>query len=455
MKEESKKRIPLGFMLCSFTETFERLAFYLGRSIILIFVTTAIAQGGLGLDDTVGATMQSNLTAFSYGAAIIGGVIVDKWIGARWTTPIGMVIAAAGYYMGAVATEAKHIYIMIFLVSLGLGLFKNAPILGRIITDKETMDSAFSIRYTLVNVGSTIGTMGVGVLYQDVFAKNGVYGFVPCFKIAALIMVIGALWYVLVCWRHIGDVGRLPFDKTKTKEELEEAKRRKDEASNGKKEPLSVLERNRIVSICIVAVLSIIFWIFWYLAFLPLYYYWADTMNWSIGNWQMPVTWAEAFNGIWCIILGPVVAKIWSKLANRPQGDISIFKKTGIGIGFIGLAYVYFIILDIFNSKSPISALWLILWAFLLTCGEMTFSPLGHSFISKYSPSRYLGVMMACWSLATFASGKLYGYVYGFFFGGNFAFRTACAYVAVISLIATLLIFVMDKKVANLVDRDE
>lgn len=55
--------------------------------------------------------------------------------------------------MGAMATGIGQIYLMILLVSVGLGLFKNGPLLGRIITDKEQMDSAFSIRYTLVNVG--------------------------------------------------------------------------------------------------------------------------------------------------------------------------------------------------------------------------------------------------------------------------------------------------------------
>lgn len=76
---------------------FERLAYYLGRSLILIFVTASVATGGLGLSDTVAANMQSNLTAFSYLLPLFGAVIVDKYIGARYTTPVGMFIAAAGY----------------------------------------------------------------------------------------------------------------------------------------------------------------------------------------------------------------------------------------------------------------------------------------------------------------------------------------------------------------------
>ena len=61
---------------------------------------------------------------------------------------------------------------MILCVSAGLGLFKTGAMVGRIITNKAQIDSAFSIRYTLVNTGAFIGTFAVGI-YKDVFAKDG------------------------------------------------------------------------------------------------------------------------------------------------------------------------------------------------------------------------------------------------------------------------------------------
>lgn len=99
-ESKGKMRFPFAFWVCGFTELFERLAYYLGRSLILVFVTATVASGGLGLSDVTAAKMQSNLTAFSYLAALFGGVIVDKWIGARYTTPIGIFIVAVGYYIG-------------------------------------------------------------------------------------------------------------------------------------------------------------------------------------------------------------------------------------------------------------------------------------------------------------------------------------------------------------------
>ena len=47
--DTKKKGFPAAFWVCACTEIFERLAYYLGRSLILIFVTASVATGGLGL----------------------------------------------------------------------------------------------------------------------------------------------------------------------------------------------------------------------------------------------------------------------------------------------------------------------------------------------------------------------------------------------------------------------
>ncbi|HIW22254.1 MAG TPA: MFS transporter [Candidatus Dorea intestinavium] len=449
--EKKGSKYSIGFWACASTEIFERLAYYLGRSLILIFVTTAVVNGGLGLSDSVGAKMQANLTAFAYLGPVLGGVIVDRFIGARYTTPFGMIVVAIGYFMGSIAKGPGMIYGMIICVSLGLGLFRTAPLIGRLVGDKSKMDSAFSIRYTLVNTGAFIGTFLVGILYKDVFAKNGVLGFAPCFRLAALSMVIGAVWFIFST-RFMGNVGKKPFKSEKTKEELEEEAKQKEANKELKKMPMTTIEKKRIGAIILVSAFSIVFWIFWYLAYLPVYYHWAENMNWVVAGYEVPATWFDAANSMFCIILGPITAKLWGVLAARPKGDMSLFRKTGIGIGILGLGYIFYAIIDITRGSGKASVLALIVFAFLLTLGEMFFSPLGHSFISKYSPSRYLGVMISVWGIATFIAGKSYGYVYEFAFGGSFKFYSACIVIAIIAFVSALILFVLDKKLSGLVE---
>ena len=55
-------------------------------------------------------------------------------------------------------------------------------------------------------------------------------------------MVLGGLWYIFVCWRFLGDLGKLPFKKTLTEEEkAAEAKKKKKQEQNSR---LQRLRRN-------------------------------------------------------------------------------------------------------------------------------------------------------------------------------------------------------------------
>ena len=106
-------------------------------------------------------------------------------------------------------------------------------------------------------------------------------------------------------------------------------------------------------------------------------------MDWVVAGYQVPSTWFDAANSLFCVILGPVTAELWKKLAARPQGDMSLFRKTGLGIAIIGVGYLFYAAIDIMRGGEKASVLWLIVFAFLLTMGEMFFSPLGHSFIHR------------------------------------------------------------------------
>lgn len=125
--ETKKKGFPAAFWVCACTEIFERLAYYLGRSLILIFVTASVATGGLGLSDTVAANMQSNLTAFSYSASTVwGSWIVDKVYRCE-IYDTGWYVYCCGriFHRRNLQRVLPGVYAMIFLVSLGLALFKN------------------------------------------------------------------------------------------------------------------------------------------------------------------------------------------------------------------------------------------------------------------------------------------------------------------------------------------
>ncbi|MEN2256612.1 MFS transporter [Paraclostridium benzoelyticum] len=219
---KKKNKFPMGFYICATTFAFERAAYYASKYLIYIFLITAVVKGGLGIEKGQAAMMQANLVAFTYLSPIIGGYISDRWIGARYTIPLGMFIMGAGYYVGSIATSSSMVGLMVILVAIGTAFFKGnvSAVNGQLFKNQEELDSAFSVQYSFVNIGSFVGTTAVGVLYLKTFAKNGVLGFSQCFFLAAILCVVGGLWFIFG-WRFLGDAGKRPFKEGVVAEKTE------------------------------------------------------------------------------------------------------------------------------------------------------------------------------------------------------------------------------------------
>ncbi len=439
--ENTNKR-PFGFYVCSFAFSLERFAFYSAKWLIAVFVVATVAKGGLGLTPADGAKMSANLVAFTYAAPLIGGIISDRFIGARYLIPIGMILMGVGYLVGWQASSASMVYLMIILVSIGTGLFKRQTnaITGRLFDDPRKLDAAFSIQYSFVNFGSFFGTTIIGLL-----AVTKGYAF--CFLICGIMMFIDAIWFIFG-WRFLGETGKKPFKI----DEHKEVKEKKQEETK----PLTTIERKRVAAIILVSFFSVVFWVFWYLAYMPVYFYWGGdhaAANWMIGNFQVPTIWFDSLNAFMCITLGPVLGKLWINLAKRPQGDLSMFKKTALGMLLLGLSYVIFAMADVTRGGHLAPLAWIIAFGIVLSLGEMVFSPLGNSFITKFAPARLLSSMMSVWVLAVFFAGKSYGWLYEFTL--KFKFSSVYFVIAAIAIAAGIILWLLDKKLNSLVINDE
>lgn len=434
----AKKR-PFGFWVCSLSYTFERMAYYAAKYILTIFVASQVVNGGLGLTDVDAAKISANLVAFTYISPLIGGYITDRYVGARKLVPVGTLLMAAGYvcgYFASVQTSLAMTNAMIILVSIGTAFFKSqvSAINGRLFDSKEELDAAFSIQYSFVNIGSFIGTTFIGAM-----VANG-DSFQPAFLICAAIMVVCTVWFIVGA-RHFGDIGLKPF---KAEEE------KVDATGKEEKQPLTKNEKQRIVAIFIVSIFSIIFWLFWYLAYQPVYFYWPEHMNWNVGGFQVPTSYFDSLNGFTCMALGPIMAVVWAKLAARPQGDLDMFKKTSLGLLLLGISFVIFAGADVVRGDGQASLLWIVAFGIVLSLGEMVFSPLGNSFVSKFAPARLLTVMLGVWNVATFFSAKSYGYLYEFL--QKFPFAQGYFAVAAIAIVSAVVLWAISGKLNSLVE---
>lgn len=448
--ENTKKKFPFGFYVCCLSFTFERLAYYAAKWGLSIFIVVAAAKGGLGLDKSVGAAMSSNLVAFTYITPVIGGYIADRWISPRLLVPVGEILMGLGYLCAWKANGVGMLWVMIVLIAIGTGFFKGnvSGINGRLFpsSDEAELDTAFSLQYSFVNIGSFIGTtflslIGTNVGYREMFLVCGIFLFIDC-----------AWW--LFGMRFFGDAGKKPFLVDNRTENVEKADKEKDNA------PLTKLERNRVIAILIVTLFSGVFWLIWYMAYMPVYYEFGPASqggqgwaNWNIGSFEMPTAWFDSMNGLLCIILCPVFAGIWAKMRQRPQGDWGMFTKTALGIIVLGLCTASMVLAAILSGQSsdhPVGIWVIILTAVCMTVGEVIFSPLGNAFISKYSPNKLLGTMLGVWPLIIFFSGKAYGTLYNWL--ANFDFVKAYGTVTAIIIACGVIMLAFTKKFDRMVE---
>lgn len=420
---KTKNKKPFGFYVCALGFTFERIAFYTAKYLLAIWIVTEVASGGLGLPDEKGVAMSAAFVAWTYITPIFGGYIADHWISPRICVPVGMILMGLGYLCTWKADSLGLVWAMIVLVSIGTGLFKGnlSGINGLLFHDSDELDEAFSIQYSFVNVGSFIGTTFIAML-----ATTGLFGiktsFNTVFLICAIFMFIDAAWFILN-GKALGDAGKEPF---KADQREFETVAKKDDAAGDK---LTSGDAKRIGAIVLVTLFSAIFWMVWYMAYMPAYYRfgWGDgssymnLANWYIGSFQIPTSWFDSMNALVCIALGPVLAAVWAKMAKRPQGDISMFKKTALGIILVGISYIVMVVADkIAMANGQCSFLWLALVSLLMSLGEMIFSPLGNSFISKLAPAKVLGLLLGFWPIAVFIAQYIYPSLYAWLKTINF-----------------------------------
>ncbi|WP_101773583.1 peptide MFS transporter [Peptostreptococcus faecalis] len=455
-------RYPIGFYVSCLTYTFERFAFYGSKPFLILFLITAVNEGGLGINATEAAVIASNFTAFTYIAPVIGGYVCDHWLGSRYAVTIGCILMGIGYMFGWKATGVGSINLMIAIVAIGTGLFKGnlAALMGRLFDDPTKLDSAFSIQYAFVNVGAMFGSAISGFLYLNTWKQGDVLGFRPVFLLCGVLVIIGGIFFT-ACYGLLQGQGKKPFKYLTDvngnvigKEEGESKKEKKNLA------PLTKTEKKRVAAIVFISFVSIIFWLFYYQQDIALTIYMSKFVDMKVAGFEFsPGHVTTTWNGLLCVILALAAAKLWTKLSERPQGDLTMFQKVTLAFVFLGLAYLVLIAMETTRGvgapeSAKISVLWLFGFGFVLTLGEICFSPLGNSFVSKYAPKKYLSLLMGVWTIATFFATKINGYTQGFV--ESLGIYTIFVTFAIVSFVVAAIMFFMNKPLGKLLaDEDE
>lgn len=457
-----KTKYPLGFYVACMTYTFERFAFYGSKPLLVLFLFTAVAKGGLGINEADAAVVAMQFTAWTYIAPVIGGLICDRILGARYAVSLGCLLMGLGYLIGWKANSIVGVYLMIAVVSLGTGLFKGnlAGIIGRLFDDPELLDTAFSVQYSFVNIGAMFGSAIMGALYMGAYMNGQVLGFRTVFLTCAILVFAGGIFFTLG-YKTLRGQGIKPFKYyTDINGNIigEEPNESKEEIKEEAVAPLTKLEKNRVALIVFISFVSIIFWLFYEQQSVSLTIYMAKYVDMTVGGFKfseahVSTTW----NGLLCVFLSLAAAKLWARLAKRPQGDMSMFHKVTWAFVFLGLSYLILVFMEMTRGVGApetvkISVLWLFAFGFVLTLGEICFSPLGNSFVSKYAPKKYLSVLLGVWLFATFAANMLGGFVEGYII--KLGILNIFITFTIVSFVTAAIMFILSGKFTRLLDEE-
>ena len=432
---------PRGLSTLFFTEMWERFSYYGMRAFLILYMVHV-----LGFDDRHAGSVYGTYTASVWAAAIVGGVIADRWLGQYKSVLIGGIIIAIGHF-----TLAFHplpfFYAGLSFIVIGTGLLKPnvSAIVGSLYdTDDARRDAGFSIFYMGINLGAALGPFIAGYLAQRVDWHLG-------FACAGVGMVAGVIQYVAGRKRLQPAVDRLEAQRRAARAMAAE-RARTAAAPSEQTEPtfwgFTRVEWKRLAAMGVFFVLAAVFWGAYEQAGSTLNLFGDRFTRTTVLGFNFPSSWFLTIQAIFVIVLSPMFAWLWIRLGHR---EPSTPAKFAFGLLFIGLSFVFLLIPAFHLQDMPgirVSPFWLIGCYFIQELGELCLSPVGLSVFTKLSPVRIVGFMLGVWFLADSVGNKAAGYAAGFI--SSAPLPQLFGVVAAVCLGASLIAFLIIKPVRGL-----
>ena len=210
---------PSQLYVLFFTEMWERFSYYGMRALLVLFLTAAILDGGMGgygWSEENALELYALYTGLVYFTPLIGGYLADRYLGYRTAVIIGAFVMAAGHGFMAMEIPA-FFYLGLTALIIGNGLFKPniSSMVGQLYKgNEEKKDGAYTIFYMGINAGAFLGILLCGYIGEKVGWSYG-------FGLAKIFMIVGAIQF----WLSKPIFGEIGAKIVKAKEVIEESVR--------------------------------------------------------------------------------------------------------------------------------------------------------------------------------------------------------------------------------------
>ncbi|SEG13263.1 proton-dependent oligopeptide transporter, POT family [Algoriphagus boritolerans DSM 17298 = JCM 18970] len=463
---------PKGLMTLFFTEMWERFSYYGMRALLILFMTKAIVDGGLGFDDKTAGAVYGLYTMGVYLLALPGGWLADRLFGLKKSVWYGGIIIALGHFMMALpgvetwingasgpkdslsTLDTTSFFLGLILIVLGTGLLKPniSSIVGQLYPEGSSKrDAGFSIFYMGINLGGFIAPLACSTVAE--------YDMHMGFGLAGLGMIFGLIQYKLT-GSALAGFGEVPI--ANTSQEIADRKKLRSITSLIGLVGVTVIavlfsgiipidapaiaeasgtviavvafgylgyviffggldksDRNKVGVIAILFLFSAMFWSGFEQAGSTLNLFAERFTDRTIMGWEIPTGYFQSINSLFIIIFAPIFAALWVWLGRINLEPSSPLKFT-FGLLLLGMGFfVMYFATKIAASGDLAAPTWLIITYMLHTFGELSLSPVGLSLVTKLAPKGYGGQMMGIWFLSVALGNLFAGIIAGEASGGT------------------------------------
>lgn len=413
MSISSKQPAALSFMFL--TEMWERYGFYVVQGLLVLYTTQYFGYSDDKAFSTLGA-----FTAMAYISPIVGGYLADRYLGFVTSVIWGGLILILGYAMLALPSQSAFLYPGLATIVIGTGMFKPSisSLLGaQYIQDDPRRDSGFTIFYIGINAGAFLAGISSGYI-------KAAFGWHASFLMASIGLIIGLATFLF---------GIKSLQHAKHRANLSRRKILQSmffivlaiivisfllKVSALEEWVLPIfgvalmiymvmltfqqtgVARRHMALLNLLILSSIVYWMMYFQMFLSCSLYIDRLVDKNLFGIELSTTVFYASESVFIVLLGPVLAYLWYRLAIHNKNP-STLNKFILGIFFAGLGMLVLSISGHYpNAAGKIAPEWIFFAYLLVTIGELLLSPIGLSAVTTLAPPNLVGFMMGVWFVA-------------------------------------------------------
>ena len=428
---------PIGLFVLFFTEMWERFSYYGMRALLILYMSKELivnARDGstiYGFEfvemlfpgknvEQLASLVYGLYTFLVYCTPLAGGFIADRYLGQKKTIIIGGALMMVGHFL--MAFEPVFLVALVFII-FGNGAFK--PNISTQVGDlypegDPRRDGAFTIFYMGINLGAIFSGLVCGTLGE-------LYGWHYGFAAAGIGMAIGLVVYMF-------GQKYLAGSQAKHKANL----------SKESHEPLTKGQWKGIIGIIVLSFSNLVFWGVFEQQGNTMQQLSTNNTDWSVGSlFTMPSTWLQVINPLFIVLLATAMMGLWDKMGKRQPSSI---KKMSIGAILLGVGFIFLVIPTMgFTPDMKMSFLWFLPAMFIVTIGELCFSPIGLSMVTKVAPARYVGLLMGWWFFSMAGGNFFGGYLGTYYSDAEWAKSEFFGLMVVLGVALGVAIFLMER----------